>query len=130
MLRPPRDVIVDFTSVAPVLLVEDVAATAGWYEARLHFKCDAFPAAPPFTHAILWRDDVRILLRARTNGAPSPGGLGALLEVKGIVAFYEAIQSRVEVTSRLERHADGTWQFEIRDPDGYTLVFTEEPEVA
>jgi Glyoxalase/Bleomycin resistance protein/Dioxygenase superfamily len=123
------DVIVDFTAVAPLLVVADVAATAAWYEGLLGFKSDVFPAQPPHSHAILWRDDVRILLRAVERPGPTPA-TGALLNVKGILGLYEAIREQVPIASRLARHSDGTWQFEIRDPDGYTLVFVEEPEIA
>jgi hypothetical protein len=124
-----REVIADFTAVAPLLVVEDVGVTASWYESVLGFKSDVFPEAPPHSHAILWRDDVRILLRARDKpGAPGP--MGALINLKGIVGLYEAIHEEVPITSRLARHSDGTWQFEMRDPNGYTLVFTEEPDIA
>jgi hypothetical protein len=128
MARKP-EFVVDFTAVAPLLVVEDVSATAAWYESALGFRSDVFPDQPPHTHAILWRDDVRILLRAQEGTAASPV-TGALINVKGIVGFYEAIHEQVPVTSRLTRHSDGTWQFEMRDPNGYTLVFTEEPDVA
>ena len=124
-----REAITDFLSVAPLMVVEDVGLTASWYESFLGFKSDVFPEQPPHTHAILWRDDVRILLRAREKSA-APAPMGALIGLKGIVGLYEAIQEQVPVTSRLARHSDGTWQFEIRDPNGYILVFTEEPDIA
>jgi hypothetical protein len=123
------EAIVDFTAVAPLLVVEDVGATAAWYEGCLGFKSDVFPETAPHSHAILWRDDVRILLRARDKPGPA-SPMGALLDVKGIVGLYEAIHEQVPITSRLTRHSDGTWQFEMRDPNGYTLVFTEEPDIA
>ena len=123
------DVIVDFTAVAPLLVVEDVGATAAWYEATLGFKSDVFPAAAPHSHAILWRDDVRILLRGAERARAGPA-TGALLNIKGIVGLYEAIHEQVPISSRLTRHSDGSWQFEMRDPNGYTLVFVEEPEIA
>jgi len=128
MAKKP-DIIVDFTAVAPLLIVADVAASAAWYENLLGFKSDVFPSEPPYSHAILWKDDVRILLRRteKPSGAPATG---ALVEVKGIVGFYEAIHEHVPITSRLTRHSDGTWQFEMRDPNGYVLVFTEEPDIA
>ena len=123
------EVIVDFTAVAPLLIVEDVSATAAWYEGLLGFKSDIYPNEPPYSHAILWKDDVRILLRVAERPL-SPPATGVLIDVKGIVGFYEAVQDHVPITSRLTRHSDGTWQFEMRDPNGYTLVFTEEPEIA
>jgi uncharacterized glyoxalase superfamily protein PhnB len=128
MTRKP-DVIVDFVAVAPLFVVADVGATAAWYQDLLGFKSEVFPTQAPHTHAILWRDDVRILLRTTAKAGREPAS-GALVSVKGIVGFYDAIQERGPVQSPLTRHSDGTWQFEITDPDGYTLVFTEEPDIA
>jgi hypothetical protein len=123
-----RDVIVDFRSVAPVLLVTDVGAATAWYESVLGFKSQTFPAAPPFDEAILWRDDVRIMLTAAD--APSPLRGGAAFTVKGIFGFYEAIRERVTITQPLTRELDGTLSFEMSDPSGYTLTFTEEADAA
>jgi len=123
------DVVVDFTAVAPLLLVQDVGATAAWYAQRLGFKSDVFPSHPPHSHAILWKDDVRILLRVADKPVPQPAP-GAMINVRGIVGLYDAIHEHVPISSRLTRHSDGTWQFEMRDPNGYTLVFMEEPDIA
>ncbi len=123
-----RDVIVDFLSVAPVLRVEDIEATAAWYESSLGFKSQTFPKNPPFDEAILWRDDVRIILSAADGETQAQAG--ALFTVKGIRGFYEAIEDRVTITKRLTRGADGTLSFEMRDPNGYALTFTEEPDAA
>jgi hypothetical protein len=123
-----RDVIVDFLSVAPVLLVGDVGATAAWYESLLGFKSQTFPAEPPFDEAILWRDDVRIMLTAVDE--PSAARGGATFTIKGILGFYEAIHNRVTITQPLFRELDGTLSFEMADPNGYALTFTEEPDAA
>jgi len=123
-----RDVIVDFRSVAPVLLAADVGATAAWYESRLGFKSQIFPAEPPFDEAILWRDDVRIMLTAADG--PSPARAGARFTVKGILGLYEAIRERVTITQPLIRDPDGTLSFEMSDLNGYALTFTEEPDAA
>lgn len=120
--------IVDFRSVAPVLPVRDVAAAAAWYQSALGFGCQTFPKDPPFQEAILWRDDVRIVLTAAEESGRPPAG--AMFTVKGIRGFYEAIRERVIVTKRLTRSADGALSFEMADPDGYTLGFTEEPDAA
>ena len=123
-----RDVIVDFHSVAPVFQVDDVESTAAWYEGFLGFKSQTFPQTPPFDEAILWRDDVRILLPAASRETQAQAG--ALFTVKGIRGFYDAIQERVTITKRLIRSADGTLSFEMRDPNGCALTFTEEPDAA
>jgi hypothetical protein len=123
-----RQVVVDFLSVAPLFAVEDVAATAAWYEEHLAFKVEAAPAEPPHTEAVLWRDDARIMLVAAPGPLVASGG--AVVTIKGILPFYDALRTKVEVTRPIERTAEGNLEFEILDPNGYRLVFTELAEAA
>jgi hypothetical protein len=64
----------------------------------------------------------------------APGPLvasgGAVVTIKGILPFYDALRTKVEVTRPIERTADGNLEFEILDPNGYRLVFTELAEAA
>ena len=78
-----RSIVADFLSVAPLFPVEDVAATAAWYEEHLAFKIETSPADPPYVEAVLWRDDARIILVATANPPKASGG--AVVTMKGIL---------------------------------------------
>jgi uncharacterized glyoxalase superfamily protein PhnB len=121
-------------SATPVFLVNDIAATMDWYSANLSFAADALPKAPPHAFCILRRDDVVIFLQQLT-GYRRPdhyhereGGVwGAYIRTQGVHALYEALRARSEVpvVQPLRRQPYGETEFEVRDPDGYVLVFAE-----
>jgi catechol 2,3-dioxygenase-like lactoylglutathione lyase family enzyme len=121
-------------SATPVFLVSDIAATFRWYEDNLGFEADPFPEAPPHTFCILRRDNVEIMLQqlARYSKpdhyADRPGGVwNVYLRVNGVRELFAAIGQRagVNVLKPLHHQPYGQTEFEIRDPNGYTLVFAE-----
>jgi catechol 2,3-dioxygenase-like lactoylglutathione lyase family enzyme len=119
----------------PCFLVADVGVTLRWYEDILGFKGDPFPPAGPFVFAILWRDHIEIMLQ-RLEGYEKPelyqrrpGGVwDAYIRMEGVKEFYESVRDQVEITRHLERMPYAQWEFEIRDPNGYVLVFSEHNE--
>jgi len=121
-------------SVTPVFLVDDIASTLEWYKANLGFDGDAVPAPPPHSFGILRRDDVVIFLQQLAGYHPPDlyrdreGGVwNAYVRTEGVRALYEALRSRPDVTviQPLHRQPYGETEFEIRDPNGYVLVFAE-----
>src|ERR1700730_8377728 len=120
-------------SNAPCFPVADVGGTLRWYEAQLGFKSYPFPETEPYAFASLWRDDVEIMLQ-RIDGYQKPDlyklrpGLGvwdAYIRMEGVKEFYESVREHVEVILPLEKQGYGDWEFEVRDPNGYVLVFSE-----
>lgn len=121
-------------SATPVFLVDDIAATMQWYERNLNFKGDAVPKSPPHNFCILRKDHVVIFLQ-QLAGYQRPdlyhkreGGVwSAYMRTHGIHALYDALRGRAEVTvvQPLHRQPYGESEFEIRDPNGYVLVFAE-----
>lgn len=120
-------------SSAPCFPVADVGATMRWYEAQLGFKSDPFPQTEPYAFAILWRDDVEIMLQ-RLDGYQKPDlyklrpGLGvwdAYIRMEGVKEFYESVRQNVELMMHLKKQGYGDWEFEVKDPNGYVLVFSE-----
>jgi len=121
-------------SAIPVFLVDDIAATMRWYERTLNFNGDAVPKFPPHTFCILRKDGVVIFLQ-QLAGYHRPdlynereGGVwNAYLRTRGVKALYDAVRGRAEVTvlQPLHRQPYGETEFEIRDPNGYVLVFAE-----
>ena len=123
--------IVHFASVAPCFPVADISATMLWYQ-QLGFETDPFPNHEPYVFAILRRDDIEIMLQ-RMEGYEKPelyarrdGGVwDAYFRVERLKDFYEAVRDRVTIIKHLRRQPYGAWEFEVKDPNGYVLVFSE-----
>lgn len=117
---------------APTFPVADVDATIRWYETELGFTSYPFPERPPYVFASVCRDNVEIMFQ-RIDGYQKPdlykrrsGGVwDAYLRMEGVKEFYEALKGRVEIKMALRKQPYGDWEFEVRDPNGYVLVFSE-----
>ena len=53
----------EYQSIVPVFAVADVGATMNWYQDKLGFWSDPFPANEPYVFAILFRDHIEIMLQ-------------------------------------------------------------------
>ena len=119
-------------TAAPTFVVSDVTATAQWYAERLGFKVYPFPKEPPYSFASIILDTVEIMLM-RIEGyqkpdltAQRPEGLwDAYIRMDGVKQFYEDIKGKVEIKTPLTKQRYGDSEFEIKDPNGYILVFSE-----
>lgn len=121
-----------FSSVAPCFSVADVGATMRWYEQQLGFKGHAFPQAEPYLFAILFRDGVEIMLQSIASyekpdlyGRRSGGVWDAYIRMTGLKELFEAVGERVRIIKPLRQQPYGDWEFEVMDPNGYVLVFSE-----
>ena len=120
------------TSTAPCFPVQDVGGTIRWYEQKLGFAGDPFPGTEPFVFGILVRDQIEIMLQ-RIEGYQKPdlynerpGGVwDAYIRMRGVKEFYESIREKVEILRPLQKQPYGDSEFEVRDPNGYVLVFSE-----
>lgn len=118
-------------SAVPTFLVSDIAATARWYQSELGFSlAGQFPAQPPYVFASLQRDAAEVMLLDLANyqkpdlSARRPGGLwDAYFRMRGVTALFEAWKDKPFIKSRLTRRPYGEVEFEVRDPNGYILVF-------
>ena len=122
----------EFNSVAPCFPVADISATIRWYEEQLGFIGNPFPAAEPYVFAILRRDDVEIMLQ-RVEGyekqdlynSRAGGVWDAYFRVEGAKDLFESVRDEPKFLKRLLKQPYGNWEFEVRDPNGYVLVFSE-----
>ena len=119
-------------SAAPTFLVDDVGATARWYEQELGFHASFFPKSPPHAYASLQRDGVELMLlrlegyRKPDLSAQRPEGLwDVYIRIAGVVELYEALRGKPFVQMPLTKQGYGDTEFEVRDPNGYVLVFGE-----
>lgn len=55
----------------------------------------------------------------------SGGVWNAYFEIEGVKDFYELIKDKVEIIKPLRRQPYGRWEFEVKDFNGYVLVFSE-----
>jgi len=119
-------------SAVPTFPVADVDATIRWYETKLGFTSYPFPENPPHVFASVSRDDVEIMFQ-RIEGYQKPGlyhlrsgGVwDAYIRMEGVREFYETVKDQVEIRMPLRQQAYGDWEFEVKDPNGYILVFSE-----
>ena len=120
------------SSVAPTLLVADVDTAIRWYETQLGFTSYPFPETPPYVFASVCRDDIEIMFQ-RIDGYQKPdlyqrrdGGVwDAYIRMEGVKEFYAAVKDQVEIHLPLRKQGYGDWEFEVKDPNGYILVFSE-----
>jgi catechol 2,3-dioxygenase-like lactoylglutathione lyase family enzyme len=118
-------------SAVPTFLVADVAATARWYVAHLGFElAGSVPKEAPYVYASIMRGPAEIMLLALAGyHKPDlrdrrPSGLwDAYIRMDGVAALYEAVREQPFVQRALGEQPYGDWEFEVRDPNGYVLVF-------
>ena len=122
----------EFQSLAACFPVADISATITWYEEQLGFIGDPFPDHEPYMFAILRRDDIEIFLQ-RVEGyqkpdlySTRPGGVwDAYIRIEGVKDLYDSVREEATIIQPLRRQPYGHWEFEVKDPNGYILVFSE-----
>jgi catechol 2,3-dioxygenase-like lactoylglutathione lyase family enzyme len=118
-------------AAVPTFLVPDVARTARWYLEHLGFRtAGTFPKQEPYAYASLQRDGAEIMLLSLAGyekpdlSTRRPEGLwDAYIRMRGLHQLYEAVRSEAFVQMPLKQQPYGDWEFEVRDPNGYILVF-------
>lgn len=118
----------------PTFVVSDIGATAEWYAKELGFQPSFFPKQPPYGYASLSRDDVELML-LRIEGYEKPdiserrpeGLWDAYIRMEGVKDLYELVRDKAFIRMPLTRQGYGDTEFEVRDPNGYVLVFSEGP---
>lgn len=118
-------------AAVPTFLVADVAATARWYAEHLRFRTAGHvPDREPYVYASVQRDGAEIMLlnladyRKPDLGSRRPAGMwDAYIRMEGVRAFYEVVRDQPFIKMPLKKQPYGDWEFEVRDPNGYVLVF-------
>ena len=118
-------------SAVPTFLVPDVAATARWYSDHLGFRlAGSVPKREPYVYASLQRGGAELMLLSLADyrkpdlSARRPEGLwDAYVRVSGVRALYDTVRGQAFVQMELKQQPYGDWEFEVKDPNGYVLVF-------
>jgi uncharacterized glyoxalase superfamily protein PhnB len=124
---------IQMRSAAPTFLVADVGSTARWYAEHLGFQTAGFfPGTEPYAYASLQREGVEIMLLALAGyqkpdltALRAEGLWDAYVRMRGVYAFYQGLEGQPFVTMPLRQQDYGDWEFEVHDPNGYVLVFSE-----
>ena len=119
-------------AAVPTFVVSDVGATARWYVEHLGFRIAGIVTADePYVYASLQRDGAELMLLRLVDyekpdlTARRPEGVwDAYLRMEGVHAFYEQVRDEAFVRTALRQQPYGDWEFEVRDPNGYILVFS------
>jgi len=126
------DKIPECQSIVPVFTVADVGATIDWYQTKLGFWSDPFPEQEPYVFAILFRDHIELMLQRLENfqkpdfySQRSGGIWDAYIRTSGLKELYDGIKDEVSIVKPLRQQPYGAWEFEMKDPNGYLLVFSE-----
>ncbi|HEV7796837.1 MAG TPA: VOC family protein [Pyrinomonadaceae bacterium] len=122
---------IQIKAAVPTFMVPDVAGTARWYAEHLGFRTTGtFPKQEPFAYASLQRDAAEIMLLSLPGyekpnlSARRPEGLwDAYIRMGGVHQLYDAVRGAAFVQTAIKRQPYGDWEFEVRDPNGYVLVF-------
>ena len=115
----------------PTFLVADVASTARWYAENLGFEMTgAFPKQEPYVYASVMRGPAEIMFLSLENYRKPdirhlrPAGLwDAYIRVDGVHSIYEELEGKDFIQMALKQQPYSDWEFEVRDPNGYVLVF-------
>jgi catechol 2,3-dioxygenase-like lactoylglutathione lyase family enzyme len=122
-------------SVAPVLIVDDVVATANFYRDKLGFHYDRFWGDPP-GFAMVYRASVTIMLKQfETAGAIRPNAVAdperemwdAYIWIDDADRLYEEYQAAgVKIARPICDQEYGCRDFDIEDCNGYRLCFGQD----
>jgi uncharacterized glyoxalase superfamily protein PhnB len=125
---------VKVNKLAPVLMVEDVAATIGFYEDALGFeRVMTVPDEGPFVWGMAANGGVEIQFGAAKSfaddlgdavkGRPMGGTLALYMDVDDVDALYKAVEGRVKIVKEIHETFYGTREFYMCDCNGYVLGF-------
>lgn len=125
------DSAIQVRSAVPTFLVADVAATARWYVENLGFTLAGHvPHEEPYVYASLMRGHAELMLLNLADyekpdlTARRPDGLwDAYIRMSGVRELYETVEGKPFLKMPLTKQSYGDLEFEVRDPNGYILVF-------
>jgi uncharacterized glyoxalase superfamily protein PhnB len=124
-----------FKSVVPVFAAANVGDTVHWYQQHFGFNFHHFPEHEPWEWAAMFRDSVEIMLQLVPNHKNPDldrlreGGVwDAYIRVSDARSLYESVKEKIPIRRPPCPMPYGELEFELRDPNGYVLVFAERVE--
>ena len=127
---------IQIRAAVPTFLAPVVASTARWYSERLGFHtAGTVPKHESYVYASLQRDGAELMLLSLPGyslpghqkpdlRARRPEGLwDAYIRMRGVHTLYESVRNEGFIQTPLRHQPYGDWEFEVRDPNGYVLIF-------
>lgn len=115
-------------SAMAVLAVTSVDASIAWYARVFGFDATPYPERPPYRLALLSRGGAELMLRQATGPVEAPAGWSLYVRLAGgrIRDLHaELASAAADGVSPLRRMPYRDVEFDVRDPDGYTIVVSE-----
>ena len=118
----------ELRGVVPVLRVADMDRAVAFYKGVLGFSIRWRASGDGGgENAMLEHGAVRLMLSTGAHLGDAPRFTGTLyFDMTGVRELWERIGKACETVWPLEEMSYGSLEFGIRDPDGYTLAFSEE----
>ena len=118
----------------PILTVEDIDASAQWYQAVLGFQhifTIPGPGGPMLVH-LRWTKYADLLLRRQQASIEQAKGIGISLSFAVFDGRVDDIADRAraagaQLVSEPRNQPWNARDFSLRDPDGFLLTFTQGP---
>ena len=121
-----------YQRAVPVLQVANVESSLRWYVDILGFTPDTFPKSPPYSFAILRRDEAEIMLQGPHDSfvvssskrvADPEFRWSVYLRISGnsVLDVAAAVEKKAQLLRGPERMFYGLVEFEVCDPDGYRI---------
>jgi len=111
----------------PLLRVADVEQSIAWYQKHFGFNVDAFPDESPHVFAVLTKGPAEIMLRKSKFGRQK-GWEDWDVRIplsSGLFELHALLSSQGLVTRHLERMPYCDTEFDVCDPDGYVICFSQ-----
>jgi catechol 2,3-dioxygenase-like lactoylglutathione lyase family enzyme len=116
-------------SIVPILFVQDVSASAAFFQKKLGFEIDFLHGAPPFYGSVS-RGEICLHLRFvhQPNfvelAAREDSLMLAAIEVSDVQGLFDEFNERgAEFAQMPMKQPWGATDFHVRDPDGNVISF-------
>ncbi len=114
------------TKTVPVFTVGNLSRTVEWYRDVLGFKAISNGTRSTENIVLIARDRVEVLLRQGDDFTEKRQQTwDAYFRLTGVDVLAEEIRSKAEILRGPEDTVNDDREIEIRDPNGYVLVFAE-----
>lgn len=116
------------TSLVPRLAVRDVAASAAFYRDLFGFVPEGGPPAAGDPRAVLRRGPMRIALESAAGGAPPADDappIALVFTTVDAASLFDRLADQAPLLRGLRDTDHGTREFAVADPDGHTLVISQ-----
>lgn len=122
-------------SLTPNLMVEDVNKTVEYYKKTLGFELVmTVPNEGVYNWAMMKRGNVEIMFQEKNNlieeypvlkDRTPGGGLTFFTKVGNAEALFEELKDKVEIVLELHKTFYGSYEFAIKDINGFVFTFAE-----